>query len=940
MFRGIIAATRPTRRDMFTWPGRLAAAVALIALPVAVVVGLLLNEASTSNRYVADDDRVTISKEGSQCTQGAHSWNADCTGPAQATAAEYTEALPEGFEAQPSAWSFGTFGFEGRYEFGQLQQHPIEILAPQLGVIPGAGEVVLSRYTARELGAQVGDTVEFRAEDFAPQGLDVQLEVVGLSPDSDSLAGPGSLLTPEQAASPDYSSRATWNVLGPRALEWADVEAANAHGFVIESPALRDIAPPEPKDNPSSVLSPMGSMWLWDVLLTVAAGAFWAMVFLLMMLFISPVFSLALSRHTRLFALLSTQGASRGHIAAAVLVFGLFAGLIGATLGVALGALGGWGWFSFRNPGWAPVVPWPTMAGAWAVAALGSTLAAAVPAWIAARGSLSRAIAGGAPDTMVRWRRWMLIGPVGLIVAGAAALAARALPGETPPLMSILSPVFGLVVVVFLALTAPALVWGAARLTEAGPMALRLAGRGLARRSMHSIPAVAAVVCLTALVVWVNVSDRAVNARSEQLDMQIVDARAVLLKGDDTAALDRTQTLAEDYLGKFDSADVAYAPSGQEGYYNPDLFEAGTVAFDLASPDQATCSDGVSYEDSYDSSQRFRDSEGRSPLTDSAAARVCLHTMASSLQAAGDISFQDGVLIGDEDALALWHFESDADRQRAAAALRAGGVVVARGSGFVGQDTARFEAAKYEGGPEWEDNDGDEPAAPVSTATAELPVAESLSPWTPHLTMVSPAAAEQLGITQAEPARILLFEQAPDRHALDELSEALSQAARAEEPGAYAMLSTPVDYQDRRMEERVAPALILGVATLIACALVVALAAAGLRREARTLASVGASPRLPAAVAAWQIWLISSVALWAGQAVAYAGVALSASRDRFTAAGDRFFMGTLAHMQWSWELAAVAVVVPAVLAGLAWLMHRRSGSPETLAGRATDRLLA
>lgn len=54
----INAATRPTRRDLWRHPWRTFAAVILIALPVALVVGFSLFEASsTFNTFLLSPDR-------------------------------------------------------------------------------------------------------------------------------------------------------------------------------------------------------------------------------------------------------------------------------------------------------------------------------------------------------------------------------------------------------------------------------------------------------------------------------------------------------------------------------------------------------------------------------------------------------------------------------------------------------------------------------------------------------------------------------------------------------------------------------------------------------------------------------------------------------------------------------------------------------------------
>lgn len=88
------------------------------------------------------------------------------------------------------------------------------------------------------------------------------------------------------------------------------------------------------------------------------------------------------------------------------------------------------------------------------------------------------------------------------------------------------------------------------------------------------------------------------------------------------------------------------------------------------------------------------------------------------------------------------------------------------------------------------------------------------------------------------------------------------------------------------------------------------LARADARRDDLTLASLGASPRLARAVAAWQGGILVAFAVGIGMAGA---VALDVIGAMSMAAPGPFAWGTL----------AIALVVPPlVVAGLAWLMTR------------------
>src|SRR5690606_35822679 len=133
--------------------------------------------------------------------------------------------------------------------------------------------------------------------------------------------------------------------------------ALNAVGFTVTSRDVIDNPPPADQVTYDGGITPSRSVF-WGVV----ESALWfipvAIIGFLLLMLISPVFTISVSRQTRTFALLASQGATPRHVRWAVLMYGLFAGLVGATLGVGIATVGAAAWWSATYPAWPVVVDW------------------------------------------------------------------------------------------------------------------------------------------------------------------------------------------------------------------------------------------------------------------------------------------------------------------------------------------------------------------------------------------------------------------------------------------------------------------------------------------------------------------------------------------------------------------------------------------------------
>ncbi|WP_293768583.1 FtsX-like permease family protein [uncultured Corynebacterium sp.] len=958
-----VAATRPTRRDMFRSPWRLLAAILLIALPVGFVVGNVTWSASSNVDYLDEEHSTFVDRHERACPQnlygdplcenlgGDAAESADTADAADTadtadtdfstnvpTLEEFRAALPAGAQVEPwlridasvSATSDDP-GAPKRHHWVMFEQVPDFALRESTPRLE-RGEVLINRSLADGLDVRPGDSITVVPTEDAPVHEPVTLRVAGFTPNYTGLIGPGTMGTAADFAGQPRSTEVSWVVNSATEWTWADVERANDAALLLSNkdwvdnpPAGAPAAESFDNQNATAYLD-SNSHFFWEELAWyVSIGLGYLLGFFLILLVISPVFALAISRHTRLFALMAAQGASRKHIGWAVIVFGLIAGALGAVLGTTGGWLVGAAAFHLRYPDWHVRTSWDWTIAAPAIALVGSVLAASIPAWLAGRSSLTAAMAGGSPDKMVRWRRWMVIGPVvcAVCLVSAAALAwwDTLNRGGYRALAISLLLFFS---TVGLAASAPALVFGSGQLLSRAPIAARTAGRGLNRRSMHAIPAVAALACITALLTALTVDDSASTKTSHEVNRRILpDSVVTLSTGFPAPAESDAQERLDNARARVVAA--AGAPASEievRGVPDFDFLlnywgettvdEPGAVA--LESPDQRTCS---AFDDVYTSADRADAHRTAESMPE------CLGALASGQGGYHLRGFESNLLVGGPELLDLVVFDSEEARESARATLEDGGIVTPKGSGFEGLATAQFTASRYVGTIDYSRNstiESEPQIQPVSTAEAQLPVTEALSVWDQQTRLISPEAAAALKLPTVALGTALLYDAPIPAGASYDLYHRDTDEDTESAP-QEASISLAVQYWNGPWDQWYLPLCLAGVA-LIILVLVIALGASGQRREAHVFATLGAGPRFGARVAAWQIGVIAAVALWTGILGGHLAAFVGASHNRYTDAGELYRLGQAAFVRPDWHLIVVGIAVPLLAAGVAWLVNR------------------
>ena len=557
------AATRPTRRDVVKHPFRSLAAIILIMIPVILAaIGVVYN-GSQSSSFFLSTPRTSATYVGGVCEQSVDGYLSDCDGEPATGTTEYALLrgnIPEGFTVDLTLT--GSIGAT----FGD-RSVVLHFTQSTADMAPAPGEAFIPQRFLDSLGAEVGDTITL------DNGAAVT--IAGVTPSGTAVFREPTVISPE-----DFSSQTDpgdywgfWAITGPEAFTWEDVLALNAVGFTVTSQDVIDNPPPADQVTFEGDTTPPHSV-VWGAV----ASALWfipvAIVGFLLLMLISPVFTISVSRQTRTFALLASQGATPRHIRWAVLMYGLFAGLVGATLGVGIGTVGAAAWWSSTYPDWPVVIEWPWLLAVWVLAVIGSTAAAFLPAFIAGRSSIIRGVHGGGVDRILRWRPWMAIGPV-LLAALAMMFLVLQLTRDSAspqiygdvyiPWREALGGFGALFAVIAVVASAPAMVWVLGRLK--GPLTLRLAARDLLRQSMRSIPAVAALAGVIFVATGSLVSSHAQSEKMAAASGSVYPAETVFLGMDAGMApdLDTAVTRVEAQLGNVHRIDVY-------GYRDPDAW--------------------------------------------------------------------------------------------------------------------------------------------------------------------------------------------------------------------------------------------------------------------------------------------------------------------------------------------------------------------------------
>lgn len=895
---GINAATRPTRRDLKLHPWRTLAAVMLIALPVALVIGMALFDNSSGRLSAAlssPERTLQISAEHPEISYE------DVPGLA-------ADVLPGGLSVSPvTAFSSTSLIHNGKSASSWVDQfdaenppEPAQEAVDKFNL--GPNQAVLSRSTAHKLDASVGDVITVRTSALSG---DHQVTVAAIAPENyDFVTSP---TLNDALSDPSFQINTSWVIVGDTTLNKEDADRAREAGLEIWAPELRDT------DRPDSESDSFGGI-LSSILFVLFFFGLYAIAGLLILFLLAPVFTLATGRNTRLYALMSSQGALPRHIMFAVMAYGLLMGLIGATIGVIVGLTVSWVWWTARYPDFAARPPFLAIGLAWLVAVAGCVIVSIVPAWLAQRGALSTAIQGAAPDRLLRFRRWMAIGPAFLLLLVLFSFSPWG--GYIPTVLAL----FGVIAV---AASAPALVFLCSLLSHRGPLALRLAGRGLTRRSMHALPtsiALVSVAFVSSLFGVGIMTDSAKSAAEEKLVMPptsalieetTFDQPAQVSTPEERAAIEAIQqtTTARSYpFYAFPSWTTSFSLPEDDTFYELTTeFDYQCEQVDFSKPVERAV---------------FVDNQGRRTDDSEEARQECAHELMTSFPY-NPLIYQSRMVQTDSSQLELWQFDSEEDRRAAAQTLDAGGIVLPHSS-HVGNNTRGTVTVKTY-------NRIDSPE-PSGTQEADLPIVEALPTAARDVVLISQQAAEKLNMEPFYVGQALAFDEPPSESEREELRDLTASASQSQYSLSFAV-STPESF-------RYYLGLGMGIICLIVLTLIIANAASSMRQESTVLQSIGAHPSLMAKVAAWQTWMLATVSMLFGVIAGHLGTYFFADSSGFVFSTPPYGLRPQDYFTPDWWQFLAVLIVPLLAAALAAAVNRSDKTgPLTARDRSESRSL-
>ncbi len=839
-------AMRLAVRDVRHHRGRAALVVALVALPVALVVGVYLY--GTSN--AAGSARLPVIALGSQAAGSVEPVSG------LPVVEGWTHTLPEQWRLVPWPVVGAPIGPDGAWATGTAGDFTDPVLAGLLDVAEGRapvapGEVLVTPALADALALTVGSTWRARVEswDLAEQPWTGEHRVVGIGEIAGLIDSAGFVLGAQ--VSGGGATRYLIDAASP--ITGDQVAAASQSRLQVVG---RDLPAPGP-----------------DTSLTLTSGLVLGLTlaFLQIVMLAGAAFAVSVRRRQRELALLSAAGAEPGDLTRAMLASGALLGCIGAAVGVVVP------WLVvvacrplLEHVGHSPLAVLPPVERAILlvpiVGVLACLAASALPAVMASRiplASTLRARDGvavgeaGSPDRIGRATARAALAGVALVGLGIAGLLTGASGSGDPtsPVGWLGASLAGAVLLCELGvlLLAPLLLaLIAARLTRA-PLAVRLASRDASRNRVRTSFAVAAVAVAVGLVSGYLTWQGSVRSAVDAAGIAAAAPGTILLVAPPDAspvpALGAQQLAAvgRDLPGA-DLALIGFGPSyGPGGGASLALVSPCDAVVDLGAPPAAIAvMDPVVRGGLASALPAPSACRAPSPAGDPLA-------YGSVLRGAGDL--RPGVVVVDADAAALLLGEDD---PAVRAQLESGGAVALSPDPVVAGEVL-LQVDPEPTAPR--DDAGDRPAVQV----AQLPALVHESQYRPAAVLVSPSALVGAGLPV--PRNAILARPAPGT-----MSEALTGAVTL---GGLEVrvLSDGASPLGRGVW---VPGLVALLFAVLASLLVTGLALGEAGPELAVMAAVGASPglrrRFAMAAAALVAGLGSVLGALAGIAPAWAAL--------------------------------------------------------------------
>ncbi|MFD7439967.1 FtsX-like permease family protein [Streptomyces sp. NPDC059909] len=786
----------------------------------------------------------------------------------------------------------------------------------------GTDEVAATTHFLESSGLSVGSKLTAR-------GLDREYTIVGSYELPDSLATdqvnalPGALLDPLDKALvaddlPGVEKRTTYLVGASGGFTWNMVKEANTKGVLVNSRAVQ-LDPPADADVPLFQREDWGGGYEESAGARAAAlaavGTVVGLAMLEICLLAGPAFAVGARRSRRQLGLVGANGGDRRHIRAIVLAGGLVIGFVAAVVGTVLGLVAT---FALRplleeyigaRFGSFDIRPLE-LVGIGLLAVMTGLLAAIVPAVTASRQTVLASLTG---RRGVR-RSSRVLPVIGLIAVllGAALALYGSLYSEQFVIVAGGSAIAELGVV---ALT-PALVGLFGRTGRWLPLSPRLALRDAVRNRGRTAPAVAAVLAAVAGTVAVATYAASRDAQGAAEYEAQLPRGGVSLVMDEPGGRDVAQARAavQKYLPVDVRADVDRISVGKKQCTMSYSGSPDCGRYEVVVPKANQCPLWAFGPGDEDPAEKF-----------TVAQRRALSKDWRCQENRGSAYVEGGVVVGDAkllDALAI-------EDPGAVKALADGKVVSfdkrnVEKNGTIGirliTDTKAADKAAEEG----KEAPGTVRTFPVHQAPGEV-TSYGIS------MIVPPAAAKAAGLTTVPYGAYYTTEQAPTTEQRQKLNGELDKS------GADVMLHIEEGYTSENSIVLLALTVFAGLITIGAAGIATGLAQADAEADLKTLAAVGAPPRVRRTLSGFQCGVVAAMGVVLGSAAGVlpaVGLRLTEEREQmkwYEQALDSGFGGFSGPpnvpVVIPWETLAVLIVaVPVGAAVLAALVTRSRGA--------------